>query len=211
MEFRPFGKDLQGATIQDVSGITVRANLEYLEDIITRRQGSEAAQTALDNLVALLNERIPDRTYHVTVDFLKNPWNSYSYEFVMFLAEFSVQLSRQDNFHFNLGREKFLSPIIQILGRPFSITQIYRLFPYFVEKFTKGALQPEVVSVTNGHAVMRLQFSQSTIIQFGPYLRGCAERICQTTKATIAEVPARMFERPAATIQDRCCIAEGAP
>ncbi|MDH5295776.1 MAG: hypothetical protein OEW26_01450, partial [Nitrospirota bacterium] len=48
MEFRPFGKDLQGATIQDVSGITVRANLEYLEDVITRRQGSEAAQTALN-------------------------------------------------------------------------------------------------------------------------------------------------------------------
>ncbi len=211
MEIRPFGKDLQGATIQDVSGITVRANLEYLEDVITRRQGSEAAQKALDTLVALLNERIPDRTYHVTVDFLKNPWNSYSYEFVMFLAEFSVQLSMQDNFHFNLGREKFLSPIIRILGRPFSITQIYRLFPYFVEKFTKGALKPEVVSVTNGHAVMRLQFAQSTITQFGPYLRGCAERICQTTKATIAEVPARMFGKPASTIQDSCCIAEGAP
>ncbi|MEJ2231051.1 MAG: ATP-binding protein [Nitrospirales bacterium] len=211
MEFRPFGKDLQGATIQDVSGITVRANLEYLEDVITRRKGPEAAKTALDNLVSLLNERIPDRAYHVTVDFLKNPWNSYSYEFVMFLAEFSVQLSLRDNFHFNLGREKFLSPIIQILGRPFSITQIYRLFPYFVEKFTKGALKPEVVSVTNGHAVMRLQFSQSTITQFGPYLRGCAERICQTTKATIAEVPARMFGRSASTIQDRCCIADGAP
>jgi len=211
MEFRPFGKDLQGATIQDVSGITVRANLEYLEDVMTRRQGSEAAQTALNTLVLLLNERIPDRTYHVTVDFLKNPWNSYSYEFVMFLAEFSVQLSQQDHFHFNLGREKFLSPIIQILGRPFSITQIYRLFPYFVEKFTKGALKPEVVSVTNGQAVMRLQFSPSTITQFGPYLQGCAERICQTTKATIAEVPVRMFGRPASTIQDTCCIAEGAP
>jgi signal transduction histidine kinase len=211
MEFRPFGKDLHGATIQDVSGITVRANLEYLEDIIRRRHGSEAAEAALHTLVTLLNQRIPDQTYHVTVDFLKNPWNSYSYEFVMFLAEFSVQLSQQDNFHFNLGREKFLSPIIQVLGRPFSITQIYRLFPYFVEKFTKGALNPEVVSVTNGHAVMRLQFSQSTVRQFGPYLRGCAERICQTTKATIAEVPTRMFGRPASTIHDRCCIAEGAP
>ncbi|PJA78151.1 MAG: hypothetical protein CO149_05595 [Nitrospirae bacterium CG_4_9_14_3_um_filter_51_5] len=211
MEFRPFGKDLQGATIQDVSGIAIRANLEYLEDSIKDRQGSEAAGAALDTLVALLNERIPDRTYHVTVDFLKNHWNSYSYEFAMFLAEFSVQLSRQDNFHFNLGREKFLSPIIQILGRPFSIAKIYRLFPHFVEKFTKGSLKPKVVSVTNGHAVMRLQFSESTIRQFGPYLRGCAERVCHTTKATVAEVPARMFGRKAATIHDRCCIAEGAP
>ena len=37
MEFRPFGKDLQGTTIQDVSGITVRANLEYLDTVVTRK------------------------------------------------------------------------------------------------------------------------------------------------------------------------------
>ncbi len=211
MEFRPFGKDLQGATIQDVSGITVRANLEYLETVVTRRQGADAAKDALEKLVLLLNERIPDRTYHVTVDFLKNPWNSYSYEFVMFLAEFSIQLSEQPDYHFNMGREKFLSPIVQILGRPLSIVQIYRLFPYFVEKFTKGSLISEVLSVTNGHAVMRLQFSESALSQFGPYLRGCAERVCHTTKATIAQVPATMFGRPAATIEDVHCIAEGAP
>ena len=46
MEFRPFGKDLQGATIQDVSGITVRANLEYLDTIVTRGHGADAAETA---------------------------------------------------------------------------------------------------------------------------------------------------------------------
>lgn len=211
MEFRPFGRDHQGGTIQDVSGITVRANLEYLEALITGKYGGEAAQAALEKLVVLLNERIPDRTYHVTVDFLKNPWNSYSYEFVMFLAEFSIQLSEQPDYHFNMGREKFLSPIVQILGRPFSIVQIYRLFPYFVEKFTKGSLKPEVVSVTNGHAVMRMQFSKSALAQFGPYLRGCAERVCHTTKATIAQVPANMFGQQPATIQDTCCIAEGAP
>ena len=202
MEFRPFGRNRQGKTIQDVSGITVRANLEYLELLVTRKHGVEAAQTAVEKLVLLLNERIPDRTYHVTVDFLKNPWNSYSYEFVMFLAEFSIQLSEQPDYHFNMGREKFLSPIVQILGRPFSIVQIYRLFPYFVEKFTKGSLKPEVVSVTNDHAVMRLQFSESASAQFGPYLRGCAERVCHTTKATIAQVPATMFGAPPATIQD---------
>ncbi len=211
MEFRPFGKDLQGQTIQDVSGITVRANMEYLEELVTRTQGAEAVEQTLEQLVDLLNHRIPDRTYHVNIDFLKNPWNSYSYEFVMFLSEFCVQLSGEDRFHFNLGRSQFLSPIIQILGRPFSITQIYRLFPYFVEKFTKGALQPSVVSVTNGHAVMRLQFSESSVSQFGEYLYGCAERVCETTKATIAEVPARMFGKKASVIQDTCCIADGAP
>jgi len=211
MEFRPFGRARDGATIQDVSGITVRANLEYLEAVVTQKHGAEAAQAALEKLVLLLNERIHDRTYHVTVDFLKNPWNSYSYEFVMFLAEFSIQLSEQPDYHFNMGREKFLPPIVQILGRPFSIVQIYRLFPYFVEKFTKGSLKPEVVSVTNGHAVMRMQFSESALSQFGPYFRGCAERVCHTTKATIAQVPARMFGSSPATIEDVCCMAEGAP
>jgi len=211
MEYRPYGKDSQGRTIQDVSGITVRANLEYLEDLITREGGQAAAQQALSRLVTLLNERIPDLSYHVTLDFLKNPWHSYSYEFTMFLAEFSVRLSQQDRYHFNLGREKFLSPIIQILGRPFSIIQIYRMYPYFVEKFTKGSLKPEVVSVTNGQAVMRLKFSDHAAQQFGPYFRGCAERVCDTTKATIAEVPARMFGRRPATIQDVCCMAQGAP
>jgi signal transduction histidine kinase len=211
MEFRPFGRNHHGATIQDVSGITVRANVEYLETLMTRKYGAEAVQATLEKLVWLLNERISDRTYHVTVDFLKNTWNSYSYEFVMFLTEFSIQLSEQPDYHFNMGREKFLSPIVQILGRPFSIVQIYRLFPYFVEKFAKGSLKPEVVSVTNGHAVMRMQFSESALAQFGPYLRGCAERVCHTTKATISQVPASMFGQQPATIEDTCCIAEGDP
>ena len=211
MEFRPFGRDREGTTIQDVSGITVRANLEYLETVVTKRHGADAAEAALEKLVSSLNKRIPDRTYHVTVNFLQNPWNSYSYEFVMFLTEFSIQLSEQPDYHFNLGLEKLLSPLVQILGRPFSIVQIYRLFPYFAEKFTKGSLKPEVVSVTNGHAVIRLNFSESVLSQFGPYLRGCAERICHTSKATIAQVPASMFGQQAATIQDTCCIAEGDP
>ena len=73
LEFRPFGRDHQGETIQDVSGITVRGNLEYLETVVTREHGGKAAQAALKKLVVLLNERIPDQTYHVTVDFLKNP------------------------------------------------------------------------------------------------------------------------------------------
>ena len=211
MEFRPFGRNLKGETIQDVSGITVQANLEYLETLITRKYGSEAASAALEKLVLLLNTRIPDRTYHVTVDFLKNPWNSYSYEFVMFLTEFSIQLSEQPDYHFNLGKEELLSPIVQILGRPLSLVQIYRLFPYFAEKFAKGSLKTEVVSVTNGQAIIRLQFSERVLSQFGPFLHGCAERICHTSKATLAQIPASMFGQQPASIQDTCCIAEGDP
>ena len=209
MAFRPFGKDPNGKRIQDVSGVTVRANVEYLEALMTRREGREAGAEAVRHLVRLVNERISDRSFHVSADFLKNPWNSYSYEFVMFLTEFCVILSDDPHFQFNLGREKFLSPIIQALGRPFSITQIFKMYPYFVEKFTKGALLPQVVSVTNGRATMRLQLSDRTIQQFGPYRLGCADRICQSTKATIGEVPARMFGLPPAVIQETACLGNG--
>jgi signal transduction histidine kinase len=210
MEFRPFGREVNGERIQDVSGLTVLANLEYLQHVVLTHNGKEAADRVIEDLVQSLNECIPDGTYHVTPDFLKNPWNSYSYEFVMFLNEFCVRLSGDPNFHCNLGRHKVLSPIVQALGRPFSITQIYKLWPYFAEKFTKGALLPQIVTVTNGRAVMRLQFSERTSRQFGVYFRGCAERICQTVKSAIAEVPALMFGLQSASVQDRCCMSEGA-
>lgn len=211
LEFQPFGKTPTGEKIHDVGGVTVRANVEYLEEIVAQRDGREAGRKAVDELVRLLNERISDPAYRVSVELLKNHWNSYSYEFVMFLSEFCADLSQDPHFHFNLGREKFLSPIIQILGRPFSIQQIYKLYPYFVEKYTKGALNPEVVSVSDRRAVMRLQLSEHTKRQFGPYWRVCAERICQSTKATIAAVPEKMFDKPSATIEDRACMGHGDP
>ena len=210
MEFRPFGREVNGERIQDVSGLTVLANLEYLQQVVIIRDGKEAGERTIQLLVNSLNECILDEVYHVTPEFLKNPWNSYSYEFVMFLNEFCVRLSGDPNFHCNLGREKVLSPIVQALGRPFTISQIYKLWPYFAEKFTKGALLPQIISVTNGRAVMRLQFSERTSRQFGVYYRGCAERICQTVKSAIAEVPALMFGLKAATIHERCCMGDGA-
>ena len=209
MEFRPFGQDPKGEKIRDVSGMTVRAYVEYLQETMTRTKGREAGDLALQDLTRLLNERITDPAYHVTPEFLQNPWNSYSYEFVMYLAEFCVELSGDSDFHLNLGREKFLSPIIQVLGRAFSIVQIYRLYPYFVEKFTKGALRPKVLSVTNGTAVMRLEISEKTARQFGRYRFGCVERICQATKSAIAEVPARMFLLKSAMIEDLRCMGNG--
>ena len=210
MEFRPFGHELNGERIQDVSGVIVRANLDYLQDLVTRSRGQEAGTAIVEELVDRLNASIPDTTFHVSAQFLKSPRNSYSYEFVMFLHEYCSLLSEDQLFALHLGRERFLTPVIQLLGQPFSITQIYRLYLPLVGKFTKGALLPELVSVTNGKAVMRLRFSERTIGQFGPYLRGCADRICQTTKVAIAEVPSRMVGIQPADIRESCCMGDGA-
>jgi len=210
MAFQPFGKHPDGHNIRDVSGVTVRANVEFLEDLVNRTKGSPAGAHAVEELIRRLNERIPDSTYHVTQEFIRNPWNSYSYEFVIFLAEFCVILSEDEKFHIKLGREKLLSPLVQILGRPFSIAQIYSMFPHFAEKFGKGALKPEVVSSKNGLAILRLRLSEGTAQQFGPYRNGCAERICQSGKHALGQIPSQMFHLHPASIMEPSCMADGA-
>ena len=210
MAFQPFGKHHDGHYIRDVSGVTVRANVEFLEELVNHTQGPPAGLRAVEELIHRLNECIPDSTYHVTQDFLRNPWNSYSYEFVIFLAEFCVLLSDQEDFHIKLGQEKLLSPLVQVLGRPFSISQIYSMFPHFAEKFGRGALKPEVVSAKNGLAILRLRLSERTAQQFGPYRNGSAERICQSGKHALAQIPSQMFGLQPATIIEPCCMADGA-
>lgn len=210
MAFQAFGKNPDGHHIRDVSGVTVRANVEFLEELVNRTQGPPAGAHAVEELIRRLNECIPDSNYHVTQDFLRNPWNSYSYEFVIFLAEFCVILSEDDDFHIKLGQEKLLSPLVQVLGRPFSISQIYSMFPHFAEKFGRGALKPEVVSSKNGLAILRLRLSEKTAQQFGPYRNGSAERICQSGKNALAQIPSQMFGLMPATIIEPFCMADGA-
>ena len=58
MEFRPFGKDPSGATIRDMSGVSIRSNAEYLEESVARTRGVEAGKRIVEELVNLLNGRI---------------------------------------------------------------------------------------------------------------------------------------------------------
>ena len=44
-------------------------------------------------LCRLLNQRIKDPVYYVTPKFLRNAWNSYSYEFTACLYEFCEQMA----------------------------------------------------------------------------------------------------------------------
>ncbi len=110
MEFRPFGLDDRGEKICDISGVVVQSNVDYLCDYLTRTAGAEAAKQTMERLCRLLNDRLQDRNYHVTPDFLRNPWNSYAYEFVCYLREFCEQLSGDPQFHVNVGTEKKSPP-----------------------------------------------------------------------------------------------------
>src|SRR5574341_653624 len=209
LEHRPFGLWPHGEKIRDVSGVVVRANVEHLEEVVGRAQGAEAGRRAGEELCRRLNERIHDPAYHVTPSFLKTIWHSYSYEFAAFLGEFCLVLSGDPSFQFRMASEKFLPPLIQTLGRPFSVAQIYGMFPHFGEKFAKGSLHFEVVTVSERSAVLRMRLSDHVAQQFGPYRKACALLICQASKAGLAAVPKQIHHLPPAAITDHACMAEG--
>lgn len=211
MKYRPFGVDERGERITDVSGMIVLDNVEFLKECVSPRgsDGTSSVEHVVEELCRLLNQRIRDSAYHVTPGLLNNVWNSYSYEFVSFLREFCRQLSGDPRFHFNVGRGKHISPLIQTLGRPFSVAQIYRMYPYFAEKYTKGSTTCSVEEVTDHSAILRLKFTERTLHQFGSYRKACAYQVCESAKGRLSMVPASVHHLPAATVKDRSCIAQG--
>jgi len=206
MEFRPFGLDEQGHRIRDLSGMSIKAAVVYLEQSIARERGSSAGSQAVEDLCRLVNQRIKDPAYHVTPDFLKNAWNSYSYEFAAYLYEFCERISGDPQFVFRAGMEK-ASSIMQVLARPFSLAQIYGMFPYFGNKFASGSVEFRVVEVTPISATLAMKFSTRTLCQFGPYRRRCAQLMCQAAQGIMAAVPVRVHRLPPATLTDLSCIA----
>jgi len=210
MEFRPFGVDEQGEKIRDLTGMSIRATVLYLEASMRRKHGESAGLHAVHELCALLNERIKDPVYHVTPVFLKNAWNSYSYEFTAYMYEFCEQISGDPQFVFRGGMEK-ASPIMQVLARPFSLAQIYGMFPYFGNKFASGSIECRVVGVTRRSAALAMRFSDRTLRQFGPYRRRCTFVMCQAAQGIISAVPAQVHGLAPATLTETSCIANDDP
>ncbi|HSN05005.1 MAG TPA: ATP-binding protein [Nitrospira sp.] len=208
MAYRPFGVDDRGERIQDFGGMVIRDNVEYLEECVRQVRGEAEAATVAEELCRRLNARIRESAYHVTPAFLKTVWNSYSYEFASYLREFCRQLSGSPTFHYDVGKEKHISPLIQTLGRPFRLSQIHRMYPYFAQKFARG-LECTVVEVTDRSAVLRLQFPERIASQFGPYRRACAAQTCESSKGRIVMVPVRLHGLPPSRVTDRACMVRG--
>lgn len=206
MEFRPFGLDEQGHTIRDSSGMSIRAVVLYLERSLSHENGASVGSQAVEDLCRLLNGRIKDPVYHVTPEFLKNPWNSYSYEFTAYLYEFCERISGDPRFAFRGGMEK-VSPIMQALARPFSLSQIYGMFPYFGNKFASGSIECRVIEVTSSSATVAIRFSDRTLRQFGPYRRRCAHLVCQSAQGIVVAMPARVHGVLPAVLTEISCIA----
>jgi hypothetical protein len=186
--------------------MSIRAVVVYLEKLLARERGASAGSQAVEDLYRLLNQRIKDPVYHVTAEFLKNAWNSYSYEFTAYLYEFCERMSGDPRFVFRGGMEK-ASSIMQVLARPFSLAQIYGMFPYFGNKFASGSVEFRVVEVTPTSATLAMKFSGRTLRQFGPYRRRCAQQMCQAAQGIMAAVPIRVHGLPPATLTELSCIA----
>ncbi len=157
----------------------------------------------------MLNERIHDPAYHVTPEFLRNAWNSYSYEFGCYLREFCEALSGDPQFHFKAARVRKVPQIIQILLRPFSTQQSYRMWAYVGQKYTKGVLEFGVGNVTNRSAILRMRFTEKAVRQFGPYRKRCVDVICQSCKAGIAGAQQQIHGLTPANVRDLSCVANG--
>ncbi|WP_447599809.1 ATP-binding protein [Nitrospira sp. Nam80] len=209
MEFRPFGVDAHGEKICDISGVIVQSNVEYLHDFISLSAGPEAADRAVQELCRMLNERLHDPAYHVTPEFLRNAWNSYSYEFGCYLREFCEALSGTPQFHVNAARGRKVSQIIQILLRPFSTQQSYKMWAYVGQKYTKGVLEFGIGRVTNRSAILRMRFTEKAFRQFGPYRKRCVDVICQSCKAGIAGAQQQIHGLAPAHVRDLSCIVNG--
>ncbi|HKC94163.1 MAG TPA: ATP-binding protein, partial [Nitrospira sp.] len=209
MEFQPFGKEPNGTMIRDMSGVVILALVSHLEESLGRRDDPDSGRLAVEELVKRLNERVPDRAYRVTAEFLKNPWNSYSNEFGVFLTQFCWDISGDPQFQFNMAREKAISPVIQVLGRPFSVPQIYKMSAYFAQRFGKDSFYTEATQVSNRAAIIQMRFSNRALKQFGPYLRSCAEMYCIAHKGYFSAVPEKFHNLPPANVMDRRCIVNG--
>jgi signal transduction histidine kinase len=209
MEFRPFGKDIDGHTIRDMSGVSIRSNVEYLEESMAKIRGPSSGRQVLQDLVDLLNARIPDRAYHVNARLLKNPWVSYSNEFTAYLVEMCIDLSGDPDFQFNMGREKLIPPLIQTLMRPFSVGQIYKTAAYYAQHYCKDSYRLEGLDVTESSAVLRMTLTDHALRQFGRYRRSCGRIWCHALEAGISIVPEKVHHLGPATVTHRCCVVEG--
>ena len=210
MEFPPFGVDEDGAKIEDISGALVKGKLEYLEQCIRRQSGLEAGASAAQELCRLLNERIPDPLFHVTPDFLRNVWHSYSYEFICYFRVFCAKLAGSPpDFHFDAARMKQIPDTISMLAKPFSTSQIFRMFPYFADKYARNNVECQVGEFGNDTAILRMKLTERATKQVGVYLRSCAGISCETTKGLLSSVPERIHGMRPAMVRDRTCIANG--
>jgi signal transduction histidine kinase len=222
MRGRPFGRDEHGEPIAHGSGRIVVGSVRYLQALIGAKAEREAPEAldpdevkalveraqadVLDRLVAMLNAAIEDERYHVTPAYLLNESNSYSYEFRLFVGEYSRILSGDADFFVNQGRRSVPNAIIQLI-RPIGIRQTYAILPRIAAKYVKTELA--VVRTDERAAIVRW-FAASQLANVPPDLHHrYVDYACQVYRGTFAAIPLVGFGQPAAAVRQLACQVHG--
>ena len=222
MRGRPFGRDERGEPIAHGSGRIVVGSVRYLQALAgatAEREAPEALDPeevkalveharadVLDRLVAMLNAAIDDERYHVTPAYLLNESNSYSYEFRLFVGEYSRMLSGDEDFFINQGRRSVPNAIVQLI-RPIGIRQTYAILPRIAAKYVKTELA--VVRTDERSAVVRW-FAGSQLANIPPDLHHrYVDYACQVYRGTFAAIPLVGFGQPAAVVRQLKCQVHG--
>jgi signal transduction histidine kinase len=222
MRGRPFGRDEHGEPIAHGSGRIVVGSVRYLQALAGAKAERDAPEAldpdevrllverarteALEQLVAMLNAAIEDERYHVTPEYLLNESNSYSYEFRLFVGEYSRILSGDEDFFVNQGRRSVPNAIVQLI-RPIGIRQTYAILPRIAAKYVKTDLA--VVRTDERSAVVRW-YAGSQLAEIPPDLHHrYVDYACQVYRGTFAAIPLVGFGQPAAVVRQLKCQVHG--
>ncbi len=219
----PFGRDENGKRIDHGTGKLVVGAIEWMRQFIEKstrsklgpdvdgaiaeRLANEACEGAVDDLVGLLNDAIPDPRYHIGRDYLLNESNNYSYEFRLFVAEYCRALSGDDLFFFHQGAHSIPGPV-QLLTRPLGTRRSYAVLPRLIAKFVRTDLR--VLETTEGRAVIRW-YGQDQLAEVPSQLRQRYIRYaCENYRGGMAMIPSVTEDIDTATVTERSCQADGA-
>ncbi len=220
---RPFGTDEAGRPIDQTSGKTIAGPIGWMRTVVGRRaerklpptlspaerkaRVAAAQAAALDRLVGMLNAAIHDVRYHVSVDYLLNESNQFSYEFWMFVSDYCRVISGDPGFFFNHGPANIPTTIVH-LARPLGPQRTFALLPRMTAKFTKSDIR--VVATTPTSAVIQWHAAPQLEQIPPPYRMPYLLASCQAYQGSYAAVPSVIFGLPPATVRETRCQANGA-
>lgn len=220
---RPFGVDDEGRPIRDGTGRLIAGAIQHLNEIVRSRtlarlpadlpesqreaRVSAAQAEALAQLVDMLNEAIDDDRYHVTVGYLLDESNNYSYEFRLFVADYCRVISGDPDFYFNQG-QRSIPPALVHIARPLGVQRTFGVLPRLTSKYVNTDLR--VVSTTPSSAVIRW-YGAGHVERVPPQHRLAYIRYaCQAYQGTFASAPRVMFGLEPGKVREISCQADGA-
>ncbi|MFX1441722.1 MAG: PAS domain S-box protein, partial [Promethearchaeota archaeon] len=224
MEGPPFGADEKGRPIRQANGASILGVIAQMQDWVGQQAEQHMAadvsaaerqeaiagarEAALDQLVERLNAAIPDRTYHVTRDYLLNVDHYYSHEFNLYANEFAREICGDPEFYYHRGLRSIPASLVHI-GRPLSLTQVYRLLPSLAAKVTQTDVRT-VVSTADS-AVLQWhpgrQFEELPAAVHRHYMR----MACRAYQGAYAAIPRIHSNLPLARVKELHCLLRGDP